>query len=164
MRCGLKFAFVDHEAGAVAHHIGDMRILLAVRLDGDREGFAEVAFRLAPAAVICVQVGKIEKHGAGVFALRTFSGLQDGERATKATVGVAQVVETLVQKAERVERKADPAIIWAKGGCGNLECLLRHGNSLINLPLLAELFGLLRQLRPALFLRRGERHRKKENN
>jgi hypothetical protein len=35
---------------------------------------------------------------------------------------------------------------------------------LINLPLLAELFGLLRQLRPALFLRRGERHRKKENN
>jgi hypothetical protein len=92
--------------------------------------------------------------------LEAVGGFEDGERAAEAAVGVSELVETLVEEAERVEGETDPAVVGTEGGGGDLHGLLGEGNGLVDLALLAELLGLLGELGPAGFLGGGEREGK----
>ncbi len=132
-----------------------MRVVLAVGVDGDGEGFAEVAFGLTPAAVVGVEVSEVEEDGAGVLALEAVGGFEDGERAAEAAVGVGELIDAPVEETEGVERETDAAVVGTEGGGGDLDGLLGERNGLVDLALLAELLGLRGKLRPARFLGRG---------
>lgn len=152
-------ALLVQEAGAVAEHLGNVRVVLAVRLDGGGEGVAEVVFGFTPAAVLGVEIGQMQQDGADIFVLLDAwrAGFEVVEGAMEGDVGVSILVDIFVQAAKPVEGEADAAVAGAEGGSSDFGGLDLDGNGLIELSLIVELVGLLGELGKTGFLGGGQR-------